>query len=313
MVRGPEIDRKVLDRVFPAVVGIKANVPSDAMTAEVLGTERAGYGAIIRADGIVLTIGYLVTEADAVWITLSDGRALPGHVLGYDQTTGFALLRILARVELPFLPLGSSAEVETGDGVLVAGAGGMAHSVAARVIAKQEFAGYWEYVLDEAIFTAPAHPNWGGTAVVNAEGALIGIGSLQIQQASGVATSGDANMIVPIDLFKPVFDDIMKIGKPKAPARPWLGLYATMMGARVAIMGVASKGPARSAGLRSGDIVKAIAGHEPKSLADLFRHVWSIGAAGVEIPLSIERESRTLDITVRSADRNSLLKGPVVH
>lgn len=180
MPQGPDIDPKVLERALAAVVGIKTFVPPDAMTAEVLGTERAGYGVIIRADGIVLTIGYLVTEAEKIWVTLADGRALAGHVLGYDQTTGLGLVRVLARVELPFVPLGDLTSAAIGDPVVVAGAGGMAQSVAASIIAKQEFAGYWEYVLDEAIFTSPAHPNWGGTAVLGSAGELLGIGSLQI-------------------------------------------------------------------------------------------------------------------------------------
>jgi S1-C subfamily serine protease len=311
--QGPDIDPKRLERSFAAVVAIKTFVPSDAMTAEILGTERAGYGVIIRADGIVLTIGYLVTEAETVWVTLSDGRALPGHVLGYDQATGLGLVRVLARVELPFVTLGSSTDASVGDPVVVAGAGGMAQSVAATIIAKQEFAGYWEYVLEDAIFTSPAHPNWGGTAVFDAAGALLGIGSLQIQQAPGAATSGDTNMIVPIDAFKPIMDDLLKLGRPRGPARPWLGLYATAMGSQIAIMGVASKGPAKAAGFKSGDIVKSVAGHAPQGLADFFRHVWAAGPAGVAIPFTLNRENRLIEVNVHSVDRNAMLKGPIVH
>ncbi len=313
MPQGPDIDPKVLERALAAVVGIKTFVPPDAMTAEVLGTERAGYGVIIRADGIVLTIGYLVTEAEKIWVTLADGRALAGHVLGYDQTTGLGLVRVLARVELPFVPLGDSTSAAIGDPVVVAGAGGMAQSVAASIIAKQEFAGYWEYVLDEAIFTSPAHPNWGGTAVLGSAGELLGIGSLQIQHAPGTATTGDTNMIVPIDVFKPIMDDLLKIGRPRGPARPWLGLYATAMGNRIAIMGVASKGPAKAAGLKSGDVVMAVAGHEPQGLADFFRRIWSLGPAGVEIPFTVYRDGKTIEANLRSVDRNALLKGPSVH
>ena len=313
MPQGPDIDPKRLERSFAAVVGIKTFVPSDAMTAEVLGTERAGYGVIIRADGIVLTIGYLITEAEAVWVTLSDGRALPGHVLGYDQATGLGLVRVLARIELPAVPLGDSTSAVVGDPVIVAGAGGMARSVAANIIAKQEFAGYWEYVLDEAMFTSPAHPNWGGAAVLGSAGELLGIGSLQIQHAPGAATTGDTNMIVPIDVFKPIMDDLMKLGRPRGPARPWLGLYATAMGNRIAIMGVAAKGPAKTAGVKSGDVVMAVAGREPRGLAEFFRGIWSVGAAGVVIPFTLYRDGKTIEVNVHSVDRNSLLKGPVVH
>ena len=233
-----------LDEVLTAVVGVKAMIPADAFTAETLGTERAGHGVMMRADGLVLTIGYLVTEAETVWISHGGGRAVSGHVLAFDQETGFGLLQALARLDLPSLPVGSSKAAEIGERVVVAGAGGRQHAVAARIIAKQEFAGYWEYVLDEAIFTAPAHPNWGGTALIGPAGDLLGIGSLQIQQAAERRRLEDVNMIVPIDLLKPILDDLLTIGRPNRPSRPWLGIYATEVGSNVAILGLASRGPA---------------------------------------------------------------------
>ena len=172
-----------LDEALACMVALRATVPADAFTAETLGTERAGNGVIIRGNGLILTIGYLITEADTIWLTLSDGRSVPGHVLGYDQETGFGLVQALAKLDMPALELGQSAATSIGERVVIGGAGGRQHSVAARIVAKQEFAGYWEYVLDEAIFTAPAHPNWGGTALIGPAGDLIGIGSLQLQQA----------------------------------------------------------------------------------------------------------------------------------
>jgi S1-C subfamily serine protease len=308
-----------LDEALSAVVGIRALVPPDAFTAEILGTERAGHGALIRSDGIVLTIGYLITEAETVWISLGGGRTVPGHVLGYDQESGFGLVQALARLDLPILPLGRSSETEVGMRVVVGGAGGRNRSVAARIIAKQEFSGYWEYVLDEAIFTAPAHPFWGGTALIGPAGDLLGIGSLQIQQAvanpvTRVQRQGDdANMIVPIDLLKPIFDDLITVGRPNRPARPWLGLYATEIGNSVAVLGLATRGPAHKADLRAGDIVLSVAGTPVSDLAGLFRRVWALGEAGVAVPLTINREGKTLEISVRSTDRRRLLKGPVLH
>ena len=307
-----------LDQALSAVVGIRALVPPDAFTAEILGTERVGHGALIRKDGIVLTIGYLVTEAETVWISLSDGSTVPGHVLGYDQETGFGLVQALARVDAPVLPLGCSGLSEVGMRVVVGGSGGRKRAVAARIIAKQEFSGYWEYVLDEAIFTAPAHPFWGGTAMIGPAGDLLGIGSLQIQQATsspqGRTQKGDdANMIVPIDLLQPIFDDLATIGRPNRPARPWLGLYATEVGNSVALVGLASRGPAQKADLHAGDIVQAVAGVAVTDLAGLFRRVWAQGEAGVMVPLTINREGRTFDVSVRSVDRRRLLKGPVLH
>ncbi|MGE0851603.1 MAG: S1C family serine protease [Hyphomicrobiaceae bacterium] len=302
-----------LDQALASVVGVKSLVPADAYTAETLGTERAGNGVLIRSDGLVLTIGYLITEAETVWISHSGGHAVPGHVLGYDQETGFGLLQALARLDLPALDLGSSAETEVGASVVVAGAGGRQRSVAARVISKQEFAGYWEYVLDEAMFTAPAHPNWGGTAVIGPEGDLVGVGSLQIQQAAQQRKLEDVNMVVPIDLLKPILNDLLTIGRANRPTRPWLGLYATEVGSNVAILGLASRGPAQKADLRAGDVVLAVAGGQVTSLADLFRRIWALGQAGVDVPLRINREGRVFDVTVRSSDRRRFLKGPVLH
>jgi len=302
-----------LDEALTSVVGVKTIIPADAFTAETLGTERAGHGVMIRNDGLVLTIGYLITEAETVWITHGGGRAVPGHVLAFDQETGFGLVQALARLELPALPLGSSKEAEIGERVVVAGAGGRQHAVAARIIAKQEFAGYWEYVLDEAIFTAPAHPNWGGTALIGPAGDLLGIGSLQIQQAAPQRRLEDVNMIVPIDLLKPILDDLLAIGRPNRPARPWLGVYATEVGNNVAILGLASRGPAQHADLRAGDIVLGVAGSKVRDLAGLFRRIWALGQAGVEVPLLINREGRTFELRVKSSDRRRFLKGPVLH
>jgi S1-C subfamily serine protease len=185
--------------------------------------------------------------------------------------------------------------------------------VTARVISKQEFAGYWEYVLDEAMFTAPAHPNWGGTAVIGPEGDLVGVGSLQIQQAAQQRKLEDVNMVVPIDLLKPILNDLLTIGRANRPTRPWLGLYATEVGSNVAILGLASRGPAQKADLRAGDVVLAVAGGQVTSLADLFRRIWALGQAGVDVPLRINREGRVFDVTVRSSDRRRFLKGPVLH
>src|SRR6187549_108094 len=216
-----------LDAALSAVVGIRAIIPGDAFTAETLGTERAGNGVLIRENGVVLTIGYLITEAETIWLHLNDGRVVPGHVLGYDQSTGFGLVQALAKLDLPALPLGDSTLVPLEENVVVGGAGGRQKSVAARVVGKQEFAGYWEYVLDEAIFTAPAHPNWGGTAVIGPAGELIGLGSLQLERAREKGQNEHLNMIVPIDDLKPILDDLLKFGRPNRPPRPWLGLYAT--------------------------------------------------------------------------------------
>jgi S1-C subfamily serine protease len=302
-----------LDSALSAVVGVRAVVPSDAFTADTLGTERGGNGVLIRADGLVLTIGYLITEAETIWLTLIDGRAVPGTVVAYDQATGFGLIQALARLDLPALPIGESSRASVGERVVVGGAGGRQRSVAARIVAKQEFAGYWEYVVDEAIFTAPSHPNWGGTALIGSGGELIGIGSLQLQEGRENGPPGDINMIVPIDLLKPILDDLMTLGRPNNPPRPWLGVYTTAIEDKLVVVGLAKDGPAQKADLRTGDVLLSVAGGQVRDLAALYRKVWSLGAAGIEIPMTVYRDGKTIETRIKTGDRTRFLKAPRLH
>jgi S1-C subfamily serine protease len=302
-----------LEAALRCVVRLRTLIPHDASTAETLGTERSGNGILIRKDGLVLTIGYLVTEAETVWVTLANGSVVQGTVVAFDQETGFGLVQLLARIDVPVLPLGNSGLAAVGDDVVIAGGGGLSHAVAARIIAKQEFAGYWEYLLDEALFVSPAHQNWGGTALINSAGELIGVGSLQIQRGASETRQEDANMVVPIDLLKPILSDLESLGRPNRPARPWLGLYASELDGGVAVLGVAARGPAQDARLQVGDVILDVAGGRVSSLADLFRRVWSLGSAGVEVPLTISREGRVRSLNVHSGDRRDFLKGPVLH
>jgi S1-C subfamily serine protease len=301
-----------LDEALTCVVGLRAIIPADAFTAETLGTERAGNGVLIR-DGVVLTIGYLIAEAQTIWLHPAEAPPAPGHVLAYDQETGFGLVQTLGRLDLPVMPIGQSRDTKVGAPVVVAGAGGRRHSVAARIAAKQEFAGNWEYVLDEAIFTMPAHPFWGGTAMIGRDGDLLGIGSLQVQQARGEGQVEPLNMIVPIDILKPILDDLLSLGRPNRPPRPWLGLNAIEMDDKVVVARVSEGGPSRRANLRTGDIVLAVAGTKVSDLAGFFRKVWSLGKAGVGVPLMIYRDGRTFEVHVASGDRNRFLKGPSLH
>jgi S1-C subfamily serine protease len=300
-----------LERALSSVVGLHSIVPSDAFTADTLGVERAGNGVLID-DGVVLTIGYLITEAETVWLHLSDGRVVQGHPLGFDQETGFGLVQALGKIDFPALEVGSSKAVEVGERVVVGGAGGRTRSLAGRIAAKQEFAGYWEYVLDEAIFTFPAHPNWGGTALISSAGKLIGIGSLQLERARE-GKNEYLNMIVPIDLLTPVVDDIRKFGRVNRPVRPWLGLYSTEIEDKIVVVGIAPKGPAARAEIKTGDVVVAVKGDRVSTLASFYRKVWALGNAGAEVPLTLYREGVTLEVRVNSSDRAKFLKGPRLH
>ncbi|UPK26356.1 S1C family serine protease [Bradyrhizobium sp. 195] len=300
-----------LDRALASVVGLHAIIPPDAFSAETLGTERAGNGVVID-DGLVLTIGYLITEAESVWLHRADGRVVEGHALGFDSETGFGLVQALGPLDVEPLPLGSSAASRIGDRVVVGGAGGRTRSVASQIVAKQEFAGYWEYLLDEAVFTYPAHPNWGGTALLNERGELIGIGSLQLERERD-GKAEHVNMVVPIDLLKPILDDLRKFGRVNKPARPWLGLYSTEIDNRVVVIGISANGPAARAELKTDDIILAVDGDKVTSQTAFYKKMWSLGAAGVDVPLTVHHQGVTFDVTVTSTDRFKLLKAPKLH
>ena len=300
-----------LERALSSVVGMHSMIPPDAFTAETLGVERAGNGVLID-NGLVLTVGYLITEAQTVWLHLGDGRVVEGHALGFDQETGFGLVQALGKIELPALRIGVSREADIGERVVIGGAGGRTRSLAGHIAAKQEFAGYWEYVLDEAIFTYPAHPNWGGTGLISSKGELIGIGSLQLERARE-GKNEHLNMIVPIDLLPPILDDLRKFGRVNKPARPWLGLYSTEVEDKIVAVGIAPKGPAARAELRTGDVILAVKGEVVSTLAQFYRKVWSLGQAGVEVPLTLYREGVTFEVRVNSSDRARFLKGPKLH
>jgi S1-C subfamily serine protease len=301
-----------LERALASAVGLRTVVPEDAFTAQTLGTERGGSGIVIR-DNVVLTIGYLITEAEEIWITPADDRVVAGHPLAYDQVSGFGLVQALGELGLPSLPLGDSGAAKAGSRVVMAAAGGRAHSLATRIVARQEFAGYWEYLLDEAIFVAPSHPFWGGAGLIGAAGELIGIGSLQVEQRTASGDGGQLNMVVPIDLLKPILHDMVTTGRANRPPKPWLGLFATDLEAKLFVVGVYSDAPADRAGLKPGDLIVSAAGETVTGLGDFFRKVWALGPAGSEVPLVVERDGETLQISVTSSEREHFLMKPRMH
>jgi S1-C subfamily serine protease len=222
-------------------------------------------------------------------------------------------VQALGRLKVPPIDLGIGVRVGAGDRAIMAAEGGRRHALSARVVARQEFAGYWEYVLDRAIFTAPAHPFWGGAALIGADGRLIGIGSLHVQHASGRELRRDVNMVVPIELLPPILDDMLTYGRPNRPPRPWLGLYAAEVEDAIVVAGLADKGPAGKAGLRPGDRILAVRDDPVASLAGLWRKVWAGGPAGSEVVMQVVREDETLTVRILSTDRTRFLKTPKLH
>ena len=302
-----------LEASLASVVSLRSQVPEDALTASVLGTERAGHGVIIADDGLVVTIGYLITEAESLWITTNAGVTVPGHVVGYDQETGFALVQALQPMGSPSMALGDSSALQVSDELITAGHGGLDHAIKTIVIAKREFAGYWEYVLDEALFTAPPHPNWGGAALIGEDGELLGIGSLLVQQIGEGGEQSGANMIIPIDLLKPILDELRMYGKRSSAPRPWLGFLVQEVSHHLVVSGIYDDCPADIAGLQVGDVIREVEGEPISGLAELFRRIWRTGDAGVDVSLTIMRHRESMSVTVRSTDRDSCLKSASVH
>jgi len=302
-----------LDHALKSVVSLQSQVPDSAYTAAVLGTERAGHGVVIGDDGLVLTIGYLIAEAQTIWLVNHAGAAVAGHVAGYDHETGFGLVQALGDLSAPALPLGSSREIVAGDDVVFAGHGGRRGSITARIEEKREFAGYWEYLLDEAIFTAPAHPFWGGGALIGPQGTLCGIGSLYVQQNVEGGQTYDGNMIVPIDLLPPILNDLRRFGRPQQAARPWIGALTAESDGRVVVVGLWENGPADSAGLRPGDLVVGVDKSPVTTLSELFRAMWGLGEAGTNVPLDVLRAGQLTEIHIESRDRAAFYEAPKLH
>lgn len=288
-----------------SVVNIRTAVRWNTLTAPLLGTRREGSGIVIREDGLILTVDHLVLEAEEIWLTSQNGRVVRGEFLGHDPVTGLALLRTEAPLDLPALKLGDSMSAGIGDvGVLIDGTGNRSEVA---IVARQEFAGDWEYLLDEALFVAPAAFACAGAALASANGALIGIGSVLMQQGK---QSNAVIMVVPIDLAPPFLGDFARTGCVQAPARPWLGTVAVENESAVMIVSVIAGGPAAKAGLRPRDIVTDIRDKEVRSLADFYRNVWSSGPAGVEVPMRVLRDGLGVWLRVKSADHGTFLRKP---
>lgn len=290
-----------------AVVGVAARVPADARTAEHLGTEREGSGVVIGADDLVLTIGYLIMEAEQAEILLPGDRRVPADIVAYDYETGFGLLRALSPLGVTPIALGESGELQEQARVLAVGYGNPPQIVPARVVSRRTFAGYWEYLLPEAIFTSPPHPGFGGAALITREGHLVGIGSLIVGEAvEDEARPG--NMFVPIDALRPIYDDLLEKGRGLATSRPWLGVYSEEFRGHIVVTRVAPGGPASRAGVKANDVIAEVAGIPVATLAEFYRAIWAQGEAGAEVQLTLVSPNGIRPVTVTSGDRYDWLK-----
>lgn len=301
--QGPSIDDLV-----NAVVQVKTFINPDGRTIENLGRERQGSGVVISSDGLVLTIGYLMVEAHAAEVTTNDGRTVGADVVGYDYDTGFGLLRAAASLKVRPMELGKSGSLGLGDRVLTIRAGGTEMIRPANIAAKREFAGYWEYLLDEAIFATPPVPDWSGAALVARDGKLAGIGSLIVGDATGKGDGVPANMFVPIDLLPPILGELIASGRASGAPRPWLGITTDELNGQLVVRRVTPGGPAAKGGIAPGDIISGLGGETTPSLGTFYRKLWSRGSAGVAVPLDVRRAGEQLRIDLQSVNRLNHLK-----
>ena len=296
----PDIDA---EKFFSAVVKVRTHAVPNARSADTLGTDREGTGILIDDKGLILTIGYLIVEADQVEIVDHQGRTLPARVVGYDHSTGLGLVRPLVPLKASPMPLGDSSKLAETDPVLIVNHGGREQATLAYVVSRRPFTGSWEYLLDQAIFTSPPAPNWSGAALIGKDGKLLGVGSLILRDATETDPHLPGNMFVPIDLLKPILPEMIRTGHRSGPARPWLGIVADEVRGHLIVTRVSPDGPADQAGLKPGDIVLAVGNEAVRSQAEFYRKIWGRGAAGSDIPLRLLQGIDVRDISVHSIDR----------
>jgi S1-C subfamily serine protease len=296
-----------VDQLLSAVVGIRARVPADARTAAALGTERTGSGVVIDANGLIVTIGYLILEANRVEVLAGEGRMLPAEILAYDHETGIGLLRTVEPVDVVPMRLGDSSRLGEGDQLLVSGFGGRLAARPAVLVSRREFAGYWEYLLENAIFTAPPYPLFGGAALVDSAGELVGIGSLVVADAHPGDQPLPGNMFVPVNRLKGVLGDLLTAGR-STTMRPWLGVYLSEVDSLLIVQRLAADGPAAGAGVQPGDIILGVDGQPVKSMADFYRKLWAVGAPGDKVPLTILKGAQMHEVSVTARDRYDWLR-----
>jgi S1-C subfamily serine protease len=297
-----------VEELFSAVVQLKTYINPEGRTVRGLGQQRTGSGIVIDDMGLILTIGYLMVEAHAAEVVTNSGRKVAAEVVGYDHDTGFGLMRATEPLGVKPLPLGKSSDLREKDQVLAASFGGRAGIAPAYVVSRREFVGSWEYLIDAAIFTAPAHSEWSGAALVTREGKLVGVGALVVGDATGEGKGVAGNMYVPIDLLPPILADLIAGGRVPGPGRPWIGLNAEEIRGRIFVTRVTPGGPAEQAGVRRGDLVVGVNGAAAKTLADFYRKVWGSGVAGAAVPLDILRDSGALRLDIKSINRLDHLK-----
>ena len=300
-----------LTRANAAVVGVQVTAADGARSADTLGKQRAGSGVVIGSDGLILTIGYLMIEAQTIQVVTQDNRTIPASPVAYDLATGFGLIRPLLPLRgIAPVPLGSHRDLNTGDVMMAAIGGSDADVAMTQLMSKRPFSGYWEYHIDTALFTSPPIGNHSGAPLFNQRGELLGIGSLFVGDSTGQSPRVPGNMFVPVDLLKPILAEMQQTGSSRQSHRPWLGLTSSDQGGRVSVVRVSKDSPAYEAGLTSGDVVLAVDGVKVTTLEEFYRKVWARANPDDEVKLTILQGSDIKTLTLRGVDRMTTMMKP---
>ncbi len=309
----PSADEAVaaLTRAHAAVVGVEVTAASGARSAETLGRKRSGSGVVIGPDGLILTIGYLMLEAESIQIVTQDNKTLPARAVAYDLATGFGLLKPLIPMRgIAPVALGSQSSAATGEPMMAVVGGEDGGVAVTQLVSKRAFSGYWEYHIDAALFTSPPIGNHSGASLFNQRGELMGIGSLFVADAAGSNRRLPGNMFVPVDLLKPILEEMQANGSSKMSRRPWIGLTSGEQGGRVHVLRVNKDSPAQAAGLESGDVVLAVDGAKVSSLEQFYKGIWAHANPDDEIKLTVLQGAEIKVIPVKAIDRMTVIKKP---
>ena len=293
-----------------SVVGVAARVAPDARTAEILGRHRFGAGVVIDGSGLVVTAGYLLLEASDARLVMEGERVVPADVVAYDHRSGFGLLRAREALGVKPMPLGDDRDTAAGTPVLIASYGGEAGLQPGLVVSRHEFAGFWEYLLEDALFVSPPHPRFAGAALIDPSGRLVGIGSLMVRDARGDGSGMAGSVFLPVSLLREVLPALLADGRSDSPPTPWLGVYLDDDAGVLTVTRLAEEGPAAIAGMAAGDVVVAIDGKPVHGLAEFYRRLWGLGPAGVEITLEVLRDAQRRSVSITSTDRYRWLRFP---
>ncbi|RZL85840.1 MAG: serine protease [Variovorax sp.] len=309
----PSAQVQALQRAGDAVVALRVTATEGATSAESLGQRRVGSGVVIGPDGLILTIGYLLLEAETIEVITQDDRTLPARQVAYDLATGFGLLQPLVPLRgIEPVPMANVAALTPGEPLLVATGSNSGTEVGfTRLVGTRPFSGYWEYHIEAAVFTSPPVANHSGASLFNRNGELVGVGSLFVMEAAGADRMLPGNMFVPVELLGPVLAEMRSTGRTRASIRPWLGVSSSERDGHVQIVRVDRAGPALAAGLRPGDVVLAINGIEITTLEAFYKQLWTLPTPDAEVELTVQQgEESPRKVRVQAMDRMKTLRKP---